>query len=125
MANEVLVYIGSVVIIVWGIAHVIPTKAIVKGFGGISEANKKVLAMESIAEGLTLIFLGILPILITAFGDSRSLTAKIVFLTDGVMLLAMAILTLATGARTSTIWYKICPAVKTAVAILFIFGGTL
>ncbi len=123
--NEILVYIGAAIIIVWGIFHIIPTKAIVKGFGAISEDNKKVLAMETIAEGLTLIFLGALPILVTALGDSQNLTAKIVYLAEGVMLLAMALLTLATGARTPTIWYKICPVIKTAAAILLIFGGTL
>jgi hypothetical protein len=125
MINEVLVYIGSAVIILWGIAHIIPTRAIVQGFGAITEDNKKVLTMEIIAEGLTLIFLGVLAVLVTALGDSQSLTAKIVYLGEGAMLLVMAIVTLATGARTPTIWYKICPVVKTVVGILFIFGGTL
>jgi hypothetical protein len=123
--NEILVYIGAAIIIVWGIFHIIPTKAIVKGFGAISEDNKKVLAMETIAEGLTLIFLGALPILVTALSDSQGLTAKIVYLAGGAMLLAMALLTLATGARTPVIWYKICPVVKTLAAVLFIFGSTL
>jgi len=125
MTNEVLVYIGSAIIILWGIAHIIPTRAVVKGFGQISDDNKKVLAMEAIAEGLTLIFLGLLPILVTALGDVQSLTAKIVYVADGVMLLAMALLTLATGARTPVIWYRICPVVKTVVAVLFIFGATI
>jgi hypothetical protein len=123
--NEILIYIGAAIIILWGIAHLIPTKAIIEGFGEISEDNKKVLAMEIIAEGLTLIFLGALPVLVSAIGDSQSLTARIVYLTSGVMLLAMAILTLATGGKTPVIWYKICPVVKTAAAVLFIFGGTL
>lgn len=125
MITEALIYTGSAIIIMWGIAHIIPTKNIVKGFGAISEDNKKIIAMETIAEGLTLVFLGILPILVTALGDSQSLTAKIIYLADGAMLLAMAVLTLATGARTPTIWYKICPVIKTAAAILLIFGGTL
>jgi len=125
MTNEILIYIGAGIIIIWGIAHLVPTKAIVNGFGAISADNKKILAMESIAEGLTLIFFGVLPILVIAIGDSQSLTAQIVYLADGVMLLAMAILTLATGARTPIIWYRICPAVKTVAAVLFIFGSTL
>jgi hypothetical protein len=125
MTNEILIYIGAGIIILWGIAHIIPTNNIVKGFGEISADNKKILAMESIAEGLTLIFLGVLPILVTALGESQSLTTRIVYLANGVMLLAMAILTLATGARTPIIWYRICPAVKTVAAVLFIFGSTL
>ena len=125
MTNEILIYIGSVIIILWGIAHIIPTKAIVKGFGAISEDNKKILAMESIAEGLTLIFLGVLPLLVTILGDAQSQTAHIVYLAGGVMLLIMAVLTLFTGARTALLPYKICPAVKTVVAVLFIISSIL
>ena len=125
MTNEILLYIGSAIIIIWGIAHLVPTRNIVKGFGAISADNKKILSMEVIAEGLTLIFLGVLPILTTTLGDSQSDTAHIVYVADAVMLLAMALVTLLTGARTPTIWYKICPAVKTVTAVLFILGGVL
>lgn len=123
--NEILLYIGSIVIILWGIAHLIPTKPIVSGFGQISEDNKKVLTMELIAEGLTLIFLGVLVLLITLLAGTQSQAASIVYLACAVMLLAMAILTAMTGARTAAIWYKICPAVKTIVAVLFILGSVL
>jgi hypothetical protein len=123
--NEILIYIGSAIIILWGIAHLIPTKAIVKGFGDISPDNKKIIAMETIAEGLTLIFLGVLPALITILTNSQGETATLVYLACAVMLLVMALLTLFTGARTSVIWYKICPAVKTAAAILFVSGAVL
>ena len=41
--NEILLYIGSAIIILWGIAHLIPTRAIVDGFGDISEENKKII----------------------------------------------------------------------------------
>ncbi len=118
--NDTLIYIGSAIIILWGIAHLVPTKNIVKGFGAISGDNKKVLAMEVIAEGLTLIFLGVLPLLVTALGNFQGTAEHIVYIASAVMLLVMALLTLLTGARTPVIWYKICPAVKTVVAILFI-----
>jgi hypothetical protein len=125
MTNEILIYIGSGIIILWGIAHLIPTKAIVNGFGNISADNKKIIAMESVAEGLTLIFLGVLPLLVILLADPQSATANIVYVSTGVMLLLMAALTLFTGARTPTIWYKICPAVKTVAAVLFILGSVL
>lgn len=123
--NEILVYIGSIVIILWGIAHVIPTKAIVNGFGAISEDNRKILTMELIAEGLTLIFLGVLPLLVTISVGIHDRTAGIVHLACAAMLLVMAILTGMTGARTSIIWYKLCPAIKTIVAALFILSTIL
>ncbi|HEY78522.1 MAG TPA: hypothetical protein G4O09_05345 [Dehalococcoidia bacterium] len=122
MGNELLLYIGSVVIILWGIAHLIPTKAIVSGFGEISDDNKKVVTMELIAEGLTLCFLGVLVLLVTIMTDSQSEAANIVYLACAGMLVVMAVLTALTGARTPAVWYKICPAVKTIVAILFVLG---
>ena len=81
--------------------------------------------MEVLAEGLTLILLGVLPLLVTLLADIQNSIAHIVYLACAVMLLAMALLTLLTGSRTPTIWYKICPAVKTTVAILFIVGAML
>ena len=123
--SGILVYAGSIVIILWGIAHIIPTKAIVHGFGEVSEDNRKVLTMEVIAEGLTLIFLGALPLAVTVLVGVQDRTAGIVYLACAGMLLAMAVLTGVTGARTSTIWYKLCPAVKTIAAALFILGVTL
>lgn len=123
--NETLLYIGSAVIILWGIAHLIPTRAIVNGFGDISADNRKILTMECLAEGLSLIFLGVLPLLVTIFGNPASDTARIVYIACGVMLLVMALLTALTGARTPQIPYKICPAVKTIVAVLYILGAVL
>ena len=122
--NDVLIYVGSAIIILWGIAHLIPTKNVVAGFGEISADNKKILAMESVAEGVTLIFLGVLPAFLTLVVDVTT-AVNIVYLACAVMLLVMALLTLLTGARTPVIWYKICPVVKTVVAALFILGATI
>lgn len=123
--NEVLLYIGSGVIILWGIGHLIPTKPIVSGFGEISEDNRKIITMEWLAEGLTLVFLGVLVLLVTLLAGYEAEAANIVYLASAVMLLVMAVLTLSTGARTSVVPIKICPAVKTIVAVLFILGSVL
>ncbi len=120
--NEVLLYTGSGIIIAWGIAHLVPTKPIVSGFGEISADNKKILTMELIAEGLTLVFLGVLVLLVTLIGGAGNEVSKLVFWISAGMLLIMALLTALTGARTSGIPYKICPFVKTTVAVLVILG---
>ena len=125
MVNEILLYLGAGIISLWGIAHLIPTKAIVDGFGPISVDSKRIIAMESIAEGLTLCFIGVLVILVTSLGGYQSSAANIVYLACGAMLLIMALLTAMTGARTPILPYKICPVVKTVVAILFFLGGVL
>lgn len=123
--NDILLYIGSIVILLWGIAHIIPTKSIVSGFGSISEDNKRIITMESIAEGITLCFIGVLVLLVTALAGSQNLVASIVYLACAVMLIVMAVLTIMTGARTSILPYKIFPVVKTIVAVLFFLGSLL
>ena len=122
MINDILLYIGSIVITMWGIGHIIPTKSVVSGFGTISEDNKRIITMGWIAEGLTLCFIGLLVLFITIWGRSQNPIAINVYRASALMLIIMAVLTSLTGARTSVIWIKICPYVKTIVAVLFILG---
>jgi hypothetical protein len=53
MTASILLYIGSVIIILWGVAHIIPTKSVVAGFGSLSIDNFRIITMEWVAEGLT------------------------------------------------------------------------
>jgi len=125
MINDIMLYIGSIVITIWGIAHIVPTKSIVGGFGPISEDNKRIITMEWIAEGLTFCFIGLLVLFITISGGSQNPISLNVFRISAVMLIIMAGLSLLTGARTSIVPMKICPLVKTTVAILFFLGSVL
>ena len=123
--NDILLYIGSAVVTVWGIAHIVPTKNVVNGFGTISEDNKRIITMEWVAEGLALCFIGLLVLFVTALGDSQDDASLIVYRASAGMLIVMAIWTALTGARTPIVPIKICPFVKTLVAILFILGSVL
>lgn len=125
MINDILLYTGSGVIILWGIGHLIPTKSIVNGFGSISEDNKQIITMEWIAEGLTLCFIGILVLLITFSVGSQDVASIVVYWICGMMLVVMAGLSLLTGAKTSIIPIKLCPLVKTTVAMLFFLASVL
>jgi len=120
MINYILLYVGAGIITVWGIAHIIPTKAVVNGFGQISQDNRRIITMEWIAEGLTLLVL-----FVTIWGEAQSRTSIMVYMASAAMLAIMAALTSVTGARTSIVPIKICPFVKIAVAILFILGTLL
>jgi hypothetical protein len=125
MIGDILLYVGAGVITLWGIAHIIPTKAVVNGFGQISQDNRRIITMEWIAEGLTLCFIGLLVLFVTLWGGSQNEASIIVYRTSAAMLVVMAVLTASTGARTSILPIKICPAVKIAVAILFFLGTVL
>ena len=122
MINDILLYTGSIVITVWGIAHIVPTKSVVNGFGSISEDNKRIITMEWVAEGLTLCFIGLLVLFITILGGSQNPVSVIVYRASALMLIIMAVLSSLTGARTSIVPIKICPVVKTIVAVLFLLG---
>ena len=125
MIGDVILYVGSALITVWGIAHIVPTKSVVNGFGAISQENKRIITMEWIAEGLTLCFIGLLVLFVTIFKESQNQVSNIVYWASAAMLLVMAVLTSLTGARTSIVPIKICPAVKIVVAILFVLGSIL
>jgi len=123
LINLKLLYIGSIVITLWGIAHLFPTKAIVKGFGDISRDNRLIIAMSWIGEGLALIYVGVLVLILVIFTDIYNPVSIIVFRASAVMLIILSLVSLFTGARTSIIPNKICPFIKTTCAILFILGS--
>lgn len=122
MTASILLYIGSVVIILWGVAHIIPTKSVVAGFGSLSIDNSHIITMEWVAEGLTLMFIGILVLAATLIINPSSPAARLVFYAAAVMLFVRAIWSGFTGARTSILPMKACPFVKSIVGILFILA---
>jgi hypothetical protein len=125
MAADIVLYVGSIAVTLWGIAHVLPTRSVVAGFGPMSRDNRRIITMEWIAEGLTLCFIGLLVLLITALDGSQDSVSRHVYRISAVMLIIMAGLTLLTGARTSIVPIKVCPIVKTTVAALFLVGSVL
>ena len=81
--------------------------------------------MEWVAEGLTLCFIGMLTLLVTILAGPENAVSTIVYRAGAGMLIVMAGWSTLTGARTSILPMKICPYVKTAVAVLFILGSVL
>jgi len=125
MTAYIMLCSGSLMSIFWGVAHIIPTKPVVKGFGKISEDNRRIIQMEWIAEGLTLCFLGALVLLITITAGAANTVSFLVYRASAAMLLVMAGLTAVTGARTALIPIKICPVVKVVIAGLFFLGSVV
>ena len=125
MVLAVLIYIGSVLIILWGIGHLFPTKNIVKDFGTLSADNKKIITMEWIAEGMALIFLGLLPLFTVIFSNGNENAFYISIIGSAVMLVILAILSAFTGARTTILPMRLCPFIKTTGAILLILGAVI
>ncbi len=120
MFRNVLLYIGGILNIIWGTAHLFPTNNIVKGFGDITPDNKLIIRMEWINEGLTLIFIGLLVIIVTFFAKVRTRPIKMVYLLSFLMLLAMSILSLFTGFKIDYIPFKLCPVIFSLSGVLIV-----
>jgi hypothetical protein len=123
--SDILLYTGSIIIIIWGIAHIAPTRGVVNGFRELSIDNRRILIMEWIAEGLTMVFIGLLVLLVSLMFDGQNEVATFVYRASAVMLLVMAGLSAMTGARTSILPMKLCPYIKTVVAVLVFLGSVI
>ena len=120
----ILLYLGSGLTVIWGVAHLFPTKSVVQGFGEISIDNKRIITMEWITEGLALIFIGVLVATVTVI-DPSNVVSTAVYFVSVVMLLAMALLSLFTGFKVSFLPFKLCPFIFTASAVLILIGGLI
>ncbi len=124
MMDLILLYLGSGLTVIWGVAHLFPTKSVVHGFGEISIDNKRIITMEWIIEGLSLIFIGVLVARVTVI-DSSNVVSTAVYLISVIMLLVMAVLSLFTGFKISFLPFKLCPIIFTTSAVLILIGGLL
>ena len=118
----VLSYIAAAVTGLWGVAHVVPTRQVVAGFGDISTGNRRVLLQEWLAEAVTMWALAALVIVVTAVAGGTAAAAW----SDRVAaaaLLALAVLTSLTGARTPVIWFKACPVLLGGSAALLVLAS--
>jgi hypothetical protein len=124
MLSMILIATGSILTIIWGIAHIFPTRSVVQGFGAISHDNQRIIHMEWLNESLTLFFIGTLNMIFALVGAGIYLQS-IVHLLSAIMLFAMAILSLFTGARINFLPFRLCPIIFSVSAILFIVGVLL
>jgi hypothetical protein len=120
-----LAYVAAAMLIVWGVMHLAPTRAVAESFGELSRDNRRILIMEWIAEGITHITLGTLIVLVTAIAGTGNSATPVVFAVVAGALVAIAGLTAATGSRTPVIWFKVCPFVLTGAAALLVVASIL
>ncbi len=124
MTSNTLILIGASMAVFWGIAHLIPTKSVVKGFGDISTDNRRIITMEWVIEGITLIFIGVLAAA-TMLIDPTSIVSRVVYIISVIALLVLAAVSLVTGFKVKFLPYKLCPFIFTASVILILVGAML
>jgi len=124
MTGYILIIIRAAITIIWGVAHLFPTKSVVKGFGDISTDNKNIIAMEWIVEGVSLIFIGVI-VLGVSFIDAVSNIAAFIFIASTGILIVLALVSLFTGFKVNFSPFKLCPLLFTTSAILILSGYAL
>ncbi len=115
-----MVCAASLVVIIWGVAHVVPTRAVVRSFGPISADSTRIITMEWVAEGLALTSIGVLTLVLALGVGSGDPTAILVYRCAAAALLVFALWTLYAGFKTAIIPIKICPLVLSTAAALLI-----
>ena len=123
MKLKSLIISSGILNMLWGISHLIPTGNVVRDFGEISANNRHIITMEWINEGFTLIFIGVLIIVVTLIKTSDIKVKKAVYLLSAGMLIAMALLSVFTGFNVDFIPFKFCPFIFTVTAVPLIFAG--
>lgn len=124
MINQVLLYVAAGLTALWGLAHLFATKGVVKGFGAISQDNKRIITMEWIVEGVALISLAAF-VAIAAAVDSRSMVAMGVYAVAIATLIVLAVVSLLTGFKVRFLPFKLCPIIFGTSALLIGLGAWL
>jgi hypothetical protein len=122
--TTVLAFTAAALVALWGLAHAVPTRQVIAGFDPIERDNRLILTQEWLAEAFTM--WGIAAIVAAAtLAGSESSVATWVYRAGAGLLVGLAVLTAATGARTPVIWFKICPVLLTASALLLVVASVI
>ena len=122
MLDYILLLGGALMMAFWGVAHIFPTRNVVKGFGDISRDNKYIITMEWVVEGLSFIFIAVLVASMTLFNGPDEKGSYIVSV-SGIMV--FVVWTLLTGARGKMLPFKLCPVILTIAAVVIFFGAII
>ncbi|MGO9083244.1 MAG: hypothetical protein ACLQDY_30180 [Streptosporangiaceae bacterium] len=118
--GSVLAYAAGAVVAVWGAAHAVPTRQVLAGFQPITADNRRILLQEWLAEAFTMWGIAAIVIAVTAAGGTDTAARVWVYRAAALLLAALAALTALTGARTAVIWFRICPVLLAASAVLLL-----
>jgi hypothetical protein len=105
-----------------GIVHLFPTGSVVRGFGPLSEDNRRIITMEWIGEGVTLILIGGFVGAVTLLDPEHRISLTVYAISAG-GLLVFAVVSLFTGFRVAFLPFKLCPVIFGLSAALILAGA--
>jgi hypothetical protein len=98
--SAVLAYVAAAVVAVvavWGVAHAVPTRQVVAGFGPVSGDNRRVIVQEWLAEAFTMWGIAAMVIAATAAAGAAGDVRAWVYRVAAGLLVALGVLTALTG----------------------------
>ena len=122
--SAVLAYVAAVVVAAWGVAHVVPTRQVVAGFGPVSADNRRIIVQEWLAEAFTMWGVAAMVIAATAAGGADDRRAGLGVPVAAALLVALGVLTVLTGARTPVVSSSRCPVVMAGAAVLLLAAAS-
>ncbi len=122
--NQVVLYIGSALTGLWGVAHLFATKGVVEGFGDITADNKRIITMEWIVEGVALISTAVF-VAVAASIQPGAVVSKAVYMVAIGTLIVLAVVSLFTGFKVAFLPFRLCPIIFGVSAALIAWGGWL
>ncbi len=124
MINQVVLYGAAVITALWGVAHLFATAGVVKGFGSISEDNKRIITMEWIVEGVALASTAAFVAVATVIDPNSAVSAG-VYAVSIATLLVLAVFSYFTGFKVAFLPFRLCPVIFTLSAALIAWGAWL
>lgn len=122
MVDQIFLYVGAALPFLWGVAHLFPTKSVVRGFGDISLDNQRIITMEWIVEGVALIAIGII-VAVATYVDPDNEVSTAVYWVCFLTLNALSIVSLTTGFKIKFVPFKLCPVIFTTSSVLILAGS--
>lgn len=119
-----LAYLAAVVIAAWGVSHAVPTRQVVAAFEPTAVDNHRVILQEWIIEAVAMVGLAGVVFAATLIGGDTAVVDGVYRVVAGI-LVAFGAVTALTGARTSVIWFKICPVLLGSTAALLVAASVV
>ena len=123
MTQEILLGVAAVLLIGWGVSHLFPTRNVVRGFGELTDDNRRIITMEWIIEGVALISIGAITAALAY--DPSEPVARAVGVTVFLALNVLSVVSLFTGARIKFLPFQLCPVIFTGSSVLILVGVLL
>ena len=124
VVNSVVLYVAAAMTGLWGVAHLFATRGVVAGFDDLTTANKRIITMEWIVEGVALISTAAFVVAATAVQPEAAVSSAVYAVATGT-LVVLAAVSLFTGFKVAFLPFRLCPVIFGASAALIAWGAWL